>query len=214
MKRRKNKKKKARSNLIPWLLVLTCFPAFFDAMLSKEGRASFTFVRPALAWDVPPEPVVAEPSRKEPRPRKAVPSGLPSQDQKDATSRVCRRIAENRHNLYEPSGISKEAFASTCYYDLLAMAWTESRFDCAAVGDGGLSRGCFQIQTAMHGVKVSEAESYEWAAEWSLDRMVRDTGYPHFRTASIRRHNGAGHMAERYAEAVKAKSAALAASGL
>lgn len=141
-------------------------------------------------------------------------TNLPTKAQKDATAAVCRKVAENRRAHYEADNISPELFTSTCYYDLLAMAWAESRFDCTVVGDQGRSRGCFQIQTKLHGVSVEHAENYAWAAEWTLDRMVRDIDYPRLRTAALARHNGSGDAAAAYAASVKAQAAAYERMGL
>ena len=112
-------------------------------------------------------PVAApEPPKATHVPPKRVQASLtaPPQAIKDATARVCRRVGDNRVDILAGQGISAELFATTCYYDLLAMAYAESRFACHAVGDSGKSRGCFQIQTALHGVSIAQAEDYEWAA--------------------------------------------------
>lgn len=201
-----------RADTVPaWLLLIACAACIIVPHVMRAAPPSAPVHAPAPTEPAPvPTPAVQPPA---PRPPSAS-SGRPSQAQKDATAAVCRKVAENRRDLYAPSGVSPELFASTCYYDLLAMAYAESRFDCAAVGDQGRSRGCFQIQTAMHGISVADAEDYAYAAEWTLDRMVRDTGYPRMRTASISRHNGSGDRADAYAESVKATSHSFEASGL
>lgn len=150
------------------------------------------------------EPATSTPSTPKTLPEAPIASGgTPSQAQKDATARVCRRVGQNRAAMIAENNISPELFATTCYYDTLAMAKKESNFNCKAIGDQGRSRGCFQIQTALHNVSVADAENYEWAAEWTIDRMVRDTDYPHLRTASLARHNGSGPKAAAYAADVK-----------
>lgn len=93
-----------------------------------------------------------------------------------------------------------------CTADLMAMAQTESNFDCALVGDQGRSYGCFQIQIKMHGVTAEQARDFAWAARWTLDRMTQEFGYPKYRTSAIRAHNGAGVAAVQYAERVKARA--------
>lgn len=140
--------------------------------------------------------------------------GKPAQSQKDAAARVAARVYEARKEIIEAQGVSRELFLTTAYNDLLAMAFHESSFDCSRVGDQGRSVGCFQVQTKLHGVTVAQAQDFEWAAEWTLDRMVRDTNYPRFRHASLRRHNGSGPAAEKYALAVKATSANFEKQGL
>jgi len=77
-----------------------------------------------------------------------------------------------------------------CVEDMLAMAWTESRFDCNVVGDNGNSFGCFQIHRGYHKhVTVEQARDIEFSLNWTLNRLV-SKGYPKYRTASIRLHNG------------------------
>lgn len=164
------------------------------------GEVSYSYETIALVPGSPAE-AVQEPEKHIQRN-----AGTPSQEQKDATAAVCQKVAENRKEFYEPYGISENLFLTTCYQDLLAIAYAESRFDCSVVGDQGRSHGCFQIQTKLHGVSVENATDYAWAAEWTLDRMVRDYQYPRFRTLAIERHNGAGLGAEMYAKSVIEKS--------
>lgn len=127
----------------------------------------------------------------------------PTQAQKNATEQVCERVSTSRRDMLEEINVSHNLFMTTCYYDLLAMAHKESGFNNKAVGDQGRSHGPFQIQVKMHKITVEQAQDYEFAAEWTMDRMVRDTKYPYGRTNSIRRHNGSGQMAANYAESVK-----------
>jgi hypothetical protein len=141
-------------------------------------------------------------------------SELPSQSQKDTIAAVCKRIGENRAEFYTKHNISINQFIDTCYYDLLAIAWKESRYNCEAKGDGNKSYGCFQIQINLHKLTKEQAENFNYAAEWTLDRMVRDYEYPRFRTAALARHNGSGQMAQNYATTVKIKSAEFKKMGL
>ena len=77
-----------------------------------------------------------------------------------------------------------------CINDMLAMAWTESRFNCDVVGDNGNSFGCFQIHRGYHKhITIEQARDIEFSMNWTLKRMVH-YGYPVYRSASIRRHNG------------------------
>jgi len=141
-------------------------------------------------------------------------AGVPTQHQKDETAAVCKKVGENRADFYSKYGVSYNQFIDICYYDLLAIAWKESRFNCNAKGDGGKSYGCFQIQVNMHGLSINQAANYSYAAEWTIDRLVRDDGYPRYRTNALARHNGSGQAALNYAEAVKKKSSEFRASGL
>ena len=223
MKMRKNKTKPVPSNA-PVALVLFTALILFGEAVGTEAKVIIVYrdaPAPLSATGTPATPEILPVAEPEPRkathvPPKRVQASLkaPPQAIKDATASVCRRVGENRQAILSGNGVSAEAFASTCYYDLLAMAYAESRFNCEAVGDGGRSRGCFQIQTALHGVSVADAERYEFAAEWTVDRMVRDLAYPTYRTAAITRHNGAGEMAARYAASVKATAEKFESQGL
>jgi hypothetical protein len=108
--------------------------------------------------------------------------------------------------------IGRDDFGARCEADLLAIAWAESRFDCSVVGDGGHSLGCYQIHDGYHhDVADSDRLDFAFSAAWTLDRLVRH-GYPHYRTAAIRSHNGSGEAAGRYADAVKEWSRAYSGS--
>jgi hypothetical protein len=98
--------------------------------------------------------------------------------------------------------IGRSDFGRQCEADLLAMAWAESRFNCSVVGDNGHSLGCFQVHDGYHDVADADRLDFAFSAAWTLDRLVKH-GYPHYRTAAIRSHNGSGEAAGRYAEAVK-----------
>ena len=95
----------------------------------------------------------------------------PSAGQVVAAARVC-----------EQHGLSRQ-----CRNDLLAIAYNESRFDCNQLGSSG-EKGCFQIMP-FHGVAIKQAKDYEWAANWTLERMIR-YGYPAKREYAIQCHNG------------------------
>ena len=90
-----------------------------------------------------------------------------------------------------------------CWKTLAAMAWTESRFDGSAKGDftkkaGYRSYGYFQIQVKMHKVTKQCATDLSCSAEWTLNRLV-DKGFGKgYDKYSVKRHNGAGPMADRY----------------
>lgn len=145
--------------------------------------------------------------------------GVPSKEQKDIVARVVKKIYENRKDMIQAQGVSEGVFKTTAYYDILAMTFRESGFDCSRVGDQGRSRGCLQIQTALHQVSVEDAEDYSFAVEWTLDRMVRNDGYPHNRTYALQVHNGKtydkdGKLITVYAEAVKSKAEEYRKMGL
>jgi len=89
-----------------------------------------------------------------------------------------------------------------CAKDLYAMAYHESRFNCDVVGDQGRSYGCFQIQVKMHKVSKDFARDFEKAANWSLERMIGNGYAKGLRTYAVKRHNGMGVMADRYAAKV------------
>lgn len=217
MKRRKTKTKKSH---FPAFYVGACAAVLSVHALTATATYTMTFDKPEPAQaQVIETPDVSEgiETPREPAQTISAPrisSSLPSKDQKDTTVHVCARVYEGRQEIIAAAGISEGIFMTSCYYDMLAMAYAESRFNCSAIGDQGRSRGCFQIQTAMHKVTVEQAESFAWAMEWTLDRMVRDLSYPRYRTAAIRRHNGAGDAAAMYAESVKSTAASFEARGL
>ena len=213
----KTKRSLIRS-LIPCLLVplLTALmPVPLAKSANKAGAAALTASVPAPATPSPlPLAKSKPPAAPVPRPKPLQARLKPPQRIKDATAAVCARVGDNRVDILAEMGISPGIFRTTCYNDLLAMAWKESRYRCHAVGDGGKSRGCFQIQTRLHGVSVAHADDYAWAAEWTVDRMVKNHGYPRFRSIAIIRHNGAGAAARAYAASVKDTSESFLAAGL
>jgi NhaP-type Na+/H+ and K+/H+ antiporter len=96
-----------------------------------------------------------------------------------------------------------------CYYVLLGIAKAESTFDNSRIGDQGRSLGPFQIQYKLHNITKEQAFDYGFAAEWTIDRMVRDYSFPssYTFTYAIQAHNGivmksSGHMKKDYALAV------------
>lgn len=77
-----------------------------------------------------------------------------------------------------------------CIKDLMAMAWTESRFDPNTVGDNGNSYGLYQINLKYHpGIAKKQAQKIGFSVEWTLNRLIKN-GYPKYRSYAIRRHNG------------------------
>lgn len=154
-----------------------------------------------------PEPEIApQPATVSHRQPSVPTSALPSQHQKDVTATICRE---------KFSG----AALSQCYVDILAIAYAESRFHLEAVGDGGNSWGPFQIYTTVHTtVTWEQATDYEWAARWTLNRIVAK-GYPTNRTFAIQSHNGLtydenGKLIVVYANSVKATAQKFLEQGL
>ena len=78
----------------------------------------------------------------------------------------------------------------SCVNDLMAMAWTESRFDPNRVGDSGNSYGMFQIHRGYHpDISVEQAKDIEFSAQWTLERLIH-YGYPEKKDYAIMKHNG------------------------
>lgn len=129
-------------------------------------------------------------------------SGRPTQGQKDAVARVCKSKFTGKE-------------LSTCYDDLLALAWTESRFqDPAPIGDHNLAFGNFQIHAKLHGVTVEQAEDFEWAANWTLGSMMKQ-GYPVYRSWALGTHNSrTPKVNASYSQMIKSKSAEFARAGM
>ena len=99
----------------------------------------------------------------------------------------------------------QKGLGTQCVKDLLAMAYVETQedpYNCNLVGDQGRSYGCLMIQIKMHNVSKSAAKDFTFASQWALNRMM-EYGYPTYRIAAIRAHNGSGAMADRYAQKVK-----------
>lgn len=85
---------------------------------------------------------------------------------------------------------AEKGLGDFCWKDLVAMAYTESRFNCKAVGDGGKSHGCFQLHLGYHKhVTVEQAQDIEFAVSWTLERLIA-YNYPTMRSTSVMRHNG------------------------
>lgn len=102
-----------------------------------------------------------------------------------ATSSVKDRIIAEAENL-----CNKYTLGDFCVKDLLGMAWTESRYNDKAIGDGGKSHGLYQIHLGYHpDVTVNQAEDIRFATEWTLKRLLH-FGYPEYRSTAIQRHNG------------------------
>ena len=84
----------------------------------------------------------------------------------------------------------KRDLGEYCVNDLMAMAYTESRFNCNAIGDNGASHGCFQIHLGYHKhITQDQARDIDFAVKWTLDRMVH-YNYPEYRSYAIMKHNG------------------------
>ena len=57
----------------------------------------------------------------------------------------------------------------------VGVAKAESRLNCKAIGDGGKSRGCWQIYGPAHpGVTKEQAHDIIWSTQWSLDEMKKN----------------------------------------
>ena len=84
----------------------------------------------------------------------------------------------------------KRGFGESCVDDLLGMAFTETRFNCEAVGDNGKSYGCFQIHLGYHKeITKEQAKDLNFSIPWTLNRLIAK-GYPTLRSVSIMMHNG------------------------
>lgn len=93
---------------------------------------------------------------------------------------------------------------------LMAMAFVESGYRQAAVGDGGRSHGWFQIQVKLHNLTVQQARDPKFAAFWTARQIARN---PNGLWAGVKAHNGSGPMADRYVKKVRAIAAALEDKG-
>jgi len=76
-----------------------------------------------------------------------------------------------------------------CPKILYGMAMTESRMKANTIGDGGKSKGYFQINRDYHAVPDSCAFDLECSADWTLTRMIR-LGYATNWKTAVMKHNG------------------------
>lgn len=109
--------------------------------------------------------------------------GLPQ-----ARGRELSVIEQIRQIAKEECG--KRDLDSYCINDLVAMAWTESRFDSNAIGDNGASHGLYQIHLGYHKhIAQEQARDIRFSIKWTLNRMEH-YGYPVYRSYAIMKHNG------------------------
>lgn len=81
---------------------------------------------------------------------------------------------------------------NACADDLHAIAATETgnSFNLLSIGDGGKSKGAFQIHQGYHpNIKTGQANDPYFAADWTLARMINN-GYLTNRDRAIMKHNG------------------------
>jgi hypothetical protein len=91
---------------------------------------------------------------------------------------------------YSKIECQKRGLGEQCALDIQAIAYTESRFNCKAIGDKGYSKGCMQIHQGYHPhITTEQAEDPQFAVSWTIDRMI-SKGYPEYRSIAIRSHNG------------------------
>jgi len=104
--------------------------------------------------------------------------------------------------------IDKGFTTDTCWKMLYSMHMKETTGNCKAIGDQGRSYGCFQIQYRLHNVTKQCAYDYTCSAQWTLNHLVQN-GYPQSVTYAIKRHNGDGIKADRYAADVTYRMSSL-----
>ena len=188
----KRQMRKEREIVIKCFIVLSVFLAVRSEAPAKAQN------EPVSVEAASSTPIVAVVFQDAP---KAV-YGLPTQSQKDTVAKVCTKA------------FTDNASKSGCYYDLLAIAYTESRFNCDSVGDSGKAIGCYQIWVNLHKLSVEQAQDFEQAAAWTLNRMISQ-GYPTYRTWAVGSHNSfTPEVNKRYSAMVKAKSADFERAGL
>ncbi|TSC56766.1 MAG: hypothetical protein G01um101418_167 [Parcubacteria group bacterium Gr01-1014_18] len=95
-----------------------------------------------------------------------------------------------------------------CWKNLEAMIIKESQGKARAVGDGGRSHGFYQIQLRMHGVSKVCSQDLQCSSRWTLANLERN-GYKENPFYAIKRHNGDGPMATRYANHVLKMASAI-----
>lgn len=104
----------------------------------------------------------------------------------ETTEQKIRRIATEE--------CKKQSLGEQCVHDLLGMAYTESRFNCDAIGDGGKSYGCFQIHRGYHPhITVAQAKDLNFSIPWTLNRMI-SKNYKKNRDVAVMSHNGTPYI--------------------
>lgn len=173
-------------NMIAWYVAYVSVDKFVDSISDSVENITLA-PRTARARETP-EPVKSEREPNQDSPSKNAiyaPENL-----KAAATRVC-----DENNI-------KEVW---CRNDLLALSNHETAGWVRFEGDGGCSTGWFHINRCVH-VHVTKDQSmnFEWAAQWSLKRMIH-YGYPVYRTQALQSHNGIG-VNNGYAQRIKTRS--------
>ena len=116
---------------------------------------------------------------------------------------VAAVAAPKRQEILSALCAEKGFEVEACWKNLEAMIIKESTGNPMAVGDQGRSYGYYQIQVKLHKVTIACARDLVCSTLWTLDNLERN-GYEENQWYAIKRHNGSGPMAERYANHVLA----------
>jgi hypothetical protein len=126
----------------------------------------------------------------------------PDTEVKQETKQVYRieEVTETLQRVCKEHGYT----TTLCWRTLYAMVQVESTWNPIAIGDGGKSRGYFQIRTELHKISVGCAEELECATNWTLDYLDKNGAKIKGRWwFAVRSHNGSGSMAQKYVEKVR-----------
>lgn len=149
---------------------------------------------PAVAVQAAPKPKVEEIPHTAVKTVSQPRTGLPTQSQKDATEIACAHSWEKHGGEMAEKNIPRALYMTTCYNDLLAIAYREGGFNDKASNESGIehSYGTFQINRDVHPeITRAQAEDFVFAVNWTIERLHR-YGYPVLRTVAIQCHNSCG----------------------
>ena len=109
------------------------------------------------------------------------------------------------HGSPVPATMAKAVNKTKKKHLMAAIAVRESNADPKAVGDGGKSKGAFQVQPRHWGVVSRNAEAQARQSEWVLDQL-EGGGLK----TQVQHYNGAGSGAKKYSKAVTSEALWLA----
>jgi hypothetical protein len=105
---------------------------------------------------------------------------------------VCEQSWADVPTVREPllaRGVPYDDYMTYCQADLLAIAWSESRFNCSAIGDNGHSLGCFQIYKVVHShLTDNDRYDFRFSASWTINRLVAYGWTPRTINGQANRH--------------------------
>lgn len=174
------------------VFAIIAFSPETEAVESLVTLPSPVEVIPAVAE---PETSVIETAQATVKPVRVLTStdGKPTADQIQTVREICLVGWDEKYSgQMTEKNLDRDGFAKYCVADLLAIAKLESSFNADAenVSDIEKSYGAYQINRNIHRhVTIEQAKSFEFAAAWTLDRII-SYGWPVLRTRALACHQG------------------------